>query len=230
VREAICSPLGMNDTGIDRRQPLEKGRAAGYVIDPNGTLVNADYTDSRGDPAAGGLYSTAEDMTRWVKALLTGRIVSSAMLAKATTPVRLTDGREGAYGYGFMLVPFRGLREVGHGGDVSGFNTYVAIYPDERLAVIVLSNLGMQPPGPIPTAGDLVHRIVAILIGDRLGPEWPNLVAVPASVLDRYVGRYRVEAPPTITQIMGDTVEISREVDHLFAPASRAGRRSSQSR
>ena len=187
------------------------------MIGPDGGLLNADYTDSLGDPEAGGLYSTAEDMTLWVKALLAGRIVSVATLATATTPVRLTGGREGVYGYGFMLVPFRGLKEVGHGGDVSGFNTYVAIYPDEHLAVIVLSNLGMQPPGPLPTAGDLAHRIVTILVGNRLGPEWPDVVMVPPSVLDRYAGRYRLEAPPMVTGITGDTIEVSREAEHLFA-------------
>jgi CubicO group peptidase (beta-lactamase class C family) len=223
LREAIWSPLGMNETGVDHRQPIEKGRAAGYVIGPDGGLLNADYTDSLGDPEAGGLYSTAEDMTLWVKALLAGRIVSAATLAKATTPVRLAGGREGVYGYGFMLAPFRGLKEVGHGGDISGFNTYVAIYPDEDLAVIVLSNLGMQPPGPLPTAGDLAHRIVTILVGDRLGPEWPAVVAVPPPVLDRYTGRYRLEAPPTVTGIMGDTIEVSREAEHLFA-AGKLGR------
>jgi hypothetical protein len=91
------------------------------------------------------------------------------------------------------------------------------------LAVIVLSNLGMQPPGPLPTAGDLAHRIVTILVGNRLGPEWPAVVNVPPSVLDRYTGRYRLEAPPTVTGIMGDTIEVSREAEHLFA-AGKLGR------
>jgi CubicO group peptidase (beta-lactamase class C family) len=67
-----------------------------------------------------------------------------------------------------MLVPFRGLREVAHCGDISGFNTYFAIYPDERLAVVVLSNVAMRPPEPVPVAGDLAHRIVELVAGDRL--------------------------------------------------------------
>ena len=160
LREAILAPLGMDDTGVDRRPALEPGRAAGYVVGPEEALVNAEYSDTSSEPAAGGLYSTAEDMTRWIQALVAGRIVSLATLEKATTPVTLSDGHRGGYGYGFMLVPFRGLREVGHGGDISGFNTYFALYPEEHLAVVVLSNVGMRPPGPLPTAGDLVHRIV----------------------------------------------------------------------
>jgi CubicO group peptidase (beta-lactamase class C family) len=92
-------------------------------------------------------------MTRWVQALVAGRIVSPATFEQATTPVTLDDGRRGSYGFGFMLVPFRGLREVAHGGDISGFSTYFAIYPDERLAVVVLSNVGMRPPGPVEKQG-----------------------------------------------------------------------------
>jgi CubicO group peptidase (beta-lactamase class C family) len=219
LREAIFAPLGMNDTGVDRRPALEKGRASGYVIGPEGALVNAEYSDTASEPAAGGLYSTAEDMTRWIQALLAGRIVSPATFEEATTPVTLADGHRGGYGYGFMLAPFRGLREVAHGGDISGFNTYFALYPEERLAVVVLSNVGMRPPGPLPTAGDLVHRIVELMAGDRLGPEWPEVVKISTSLLDRYVGRYRLEVPPAVAAVMGDAVEISREGGRVFAEA-----------
>jgi len=219
LREAILAPLGMSDTGVDRRSPLEMGRAAGYVVGPEGGLVNSESTDTSSDPAAGGLYSTAEDMSRWVQALVAGRIVSPATFGTMTTPVTLSGGRKGVYGYGFMLVPYRGLREVAHGGDISGFNTYFAIYPDARLAVVVLSNVGMRPPGPVPVAGDLVHRIVEIMEGDRLGPEWPTVVELPTSVLDRYVGRYRLEVPPAVAEVMGEALEISRDGDRVFAVA-----------
>lgn len=219
LREAILVPAGMTETGVDRRQPIEKNRASGYVRGEQGALVNADYTDSGNDPEAGGLYSTAEDMAAWVKALLSWKIVSEETFRKAATPVRLNDGREGGYGYGFTLNSYRGLRQVSHGGDINGFNSYVAIYPEERLAVIVLSNLGMYSVGVIPTAGDIAHQAMAAAIARPLGPEWPPVVAVPADVLDRYVGRYRVDAPAMITAVMGETIEFTREAGRLFATA-----------
>jgi CubicO group peptidase (beta-lactamase class C family) len=178
LREAILAPLGMAGSGVDRRAQVTKGRACGYLFLPEGGIVNAEHTDTAADPGAGGLSSTAEDMGRWASALLAGRIVSRETLERATTPVTLTGGRLGAYGQGFMTIPYRGLREFGHGGDISGFNSYVAFYPDERLAVIVLSNVGMRPPGPVPTAGDVAHRIVAGLVGSgrsgRLSSRWPR--------------------------------------------------------
>jgi CubicO group peptidase (beta-lactamase class C family) len=217
LREALLDPLGMRDTGCDRREAVLHDRATGYLFDPAGGVQRAEYTESGSEFAAGGLYSTAEDMAVWAKGLLDGRVVSPAMLEKAWAPVALNDGRAGAYGYGFMLIPYRGLREAGHGGDISGFNSYVALYPAESLAVIVLSNVGMRPPGPVPDAGAIAHQVVDIVAGDRLGPQWPPAVAVTPEVLDRYVGRYRIEAPPPVAAVMGDAVEIRRDGARLLA-------------
>ena len=59
-------------------------------------------------------------------------------------------------------------------------------------------------------------------MGDRLGPEWPAVVKLGAPVLDRYVGRYRLEVPPAVAEVMGDALEISREGDRVFALAKQA--------
>jgi len=216
LREAILDPLGMKDSGGGWPAGPSEGRATGYLFDPaSGGVVLAETSNA--DPASGGLYSTAEDMTRWVKGLLDGRIVSPAILERAWTPVTLNDGRRGAYGYGFMLIPYRGLREVAHGGDISGFNTYYAIYPTEKLAVVVLSNVGMRPPGPVPEAGAVAHEIADAVAGDRLGPRWPPPIALAPGVLDRYVGRYRIDAPAPIVAVMGDAIEIRRDGERIVA-------------
>jgi hypothetical protein len=177
----------------------------------------AEFSDTSGDPAAGGLSSTAEDLVRWMQALQAGRIVRPATLELATTPVTLAGGRQGSYGFGFMLRPFRGLREIAHGGDISGFNSYVGLYPTERLSVIVLSNVGMRPPGPLPTAGDIAHGIVSAELGQRLGPEHPDVAAVSAAVLQGYVGRYRLLAPPPVQQVMGEVIEIRQDGGRMLA-------------
>jgi D-alanyl-D-alanine carboxypeptidase len=215
LREAVLDPLGMSDTGCDHRERVLKGRAAGYLFSPD--LVNAEYTDTAAHPASGGLYSTARDMVRFVLGLQAGKIVGADTLARAFSPTPLAGGREGAYGYGFMVTRYRGLREIGHGGDISGFNSYFALYPEVDLAVIVLENVGMWAPGPLPKGADVAHRVVEVMAGDRLGPEYPPAVAVEAATLDRYVGHYRVTAPPAVVAVMGDTLDIEREGDRLVA-------------
>jgi CubicO group peptidase (beta-lactamase class C family) len=221
LREAVLDPLAMHDTGVAGHQPTNNNWAVGYVFGSDGKFLKAQITDQSSDPGAGGLYSTAEDMTRWLTALSQGRLATPALLERATTAVQLNDGRKGSYGYGFMLVPFRGLREIAHGGDISGFNSYFALYPTEHLAVLVLCNAGMHPSGPVPTAAETAHRIIALALGDRLGPEWPAAKVLPTSVLDRYAGHYRLEAPAPVIEAMGDRVDFSRENAGLFASGKR---------
>jgi CubicO group peptidase (beta-lactamase class C family) len=218
LRARILDPLGMKDTGVGRGEPVGEEWARGYLVRPEGGFQPAEFTAMGGESAAaGGLYSTAEDMTRWLQALLGGRIVSLATLREATTPTRLADGRPGAYGLGFMTIPFRGLAEFGHGGDISGFNSWFSVYPDERLAVVVLSNVGMRPPGPLPTAGDIAHAAVAAVAGERLGPEWPAVREVPGGVLERYAGRYRLLAPPPVLEVMGATLDVRLDGTRVYA-------------
>jgi hypothetical protein len=192
-----------------------KGRAAGYLFAPD--LVKAEYTDTAAEPAAGGLYSTARDMERWIRALQAGEVVGTELLDRAFATTPLPGGREGAYGYGFMVSRYRGLREIGHGGDIGGYNSYFALYPEVDLAVLVLSNVGMWAPGPLPTGADVAHRAVEVVASGRLGPEHPPAVAVEEATLDRYAGRYRVEAPPPVVAVMGDVLEIEREPGRLLA-------------
>jgi D-alanyl-D-alanine carboxypeptidase len=218
LQAKILDPLGMRDTGVDHGEPSGAGWARGYLFTPEGAVKPAEYSRTNAEStAAGGLYSTARDMTVWLQALLAGRIVRPATLREATTPTRLADGRSGAYGFGFMTMPYRGLAEFGHGGDISGFNTWFSVYPDERLAVIVLSNVGMRPPGPLPTAGDIAHALVAAAAGPRLGPEWPAVKNVPAAVLARYAGRYRLVAPAPVVEVMGATIDVALDGGHVVA-------------
>ena len=217
LEEEIFHPLNMLNTGCDRRNTIIKNRASGYFIDKNGDLVNAEYTDSSDEYAAGGLYSTIEDMYLWDQALYTEKLVKRASIQQAFTPVKLNDGREGNYGFGWMLSQNRGLREVGHGGDISGFNTYIARFPDQHFTVVVLSNIGMHSHGLIPTAGDLAHQIAEIYLSDKMKPKESTIeVKIDPKIYDAYVGQYRLDAPQAITDVMGSEFIITKEDNRLF--------------
>jgi CubicO group peptidase (beta-lactamase class C family) len=216
LAENIFRPLKMTHTGVDSRQRVTPGRAAGYQPDGKGGISNADYSESGKIPAAGGLYSNVDDLLRWDQALYSGALVKPETVALALTPATLNSGRQVGYACGWMVGTHRGLREVGHGGDISGYNAYIARYPDQRFTVIVLSNMTMRPAGPIPTAGELAHRIAELLLSDRMAPAQPPPdVQLDASVLDAYVGRYRLEAPKIILQNAGDLCTFTREGNRL---------------
>ncbi len=213
----IFQPAGMTHTGYDTTAELP-GRARGYLLDEKSVYQPIPPGDAAGAFAAGGLYSNVEDLVRWEQALERGTLLKKQTLDEASTPYQLSDGRHTGYGFGFMTGRQRGLREAGHGGDIDGFNAYVARYPDQHFAVLVLSNTGMRPPGRVPDAGVLAHRIAEIYLGEVMAkPEAPRAVQVAPATLDTYVGRYEIEAAGPIVAAMGKYLTITRDGDHLVA-------------
>ena len=56
------------------------------------------------------------------------------------TPVKLNSGQTHNYGFGWFLDPLRGHINIGHSGSTSGFSASIQRFPNDRLAVIVLTN------------------------------------------------------------------------------------------
>jgi CubicO group peptidase (beta-lactamase class C family) len=218
LRAAIFEPLGMQGSGMDHYAPIVANRASGYDRDGGAGYVNAPPGDMAGAFSAGGLYSTVEDLYRFDQALLTGALLKPETAAAAFTPGRLNDGTATSYGFGWMLANHRGLRETGHGGDGTGFNTWNAYYPDSGLIVIVLSNVGMRPAGPFPNAADLAHQIAAIYIGDQMLPEEkPVEVMLDPALLQSYAGVYTLEGRQEVVDVTGDTITFRVEDGRLVA-------------
>jgi D-alanyl-D-alanine carboxypeptidase len=148
LHERIFAPLGMTSTRVHSVYDIIPNRAAGYnhfgEVPVNGLWMTPAIMES----AAGGLVSTVQDMARWEIALETGRILKPATLAQMEVPVKLNNGtivqgNDGMrWGLGWALQTYQGHRIVGHGGDhVTGFTANFARFTDDKLAVIVLTNL-----------------------------------------------------------------------------------------
>ena len=131
LRDAIFGPLGMRDSGVAAGTEPGDGFAAGYRV--FGEL--APPLDPSTLFGAGALYSTVEDMYRWDQALYAGRLLPQALLDQMWTP------RQSSYGYGWRIDSAFGRRRITHPGLIDGFQTSIARFPDERVTVIVLSNM-----------------------------------------------------------------------------------------
>lgn len=210
LQDSIFEPCGMDSTGYGDEDTFGKDWARGYAFSDSGYL-DVGTVEVAGAFSAGGIYSTLEDLCKWETALLRGRLVSAELLDAAFTSVVLSDGTQGAYAYGWMTGDFRGLRSVGHGGDITGFNSYLARFPDDGLSVIALSNAGMRPAGPVPVGGDIAHRIAAVYLADKLGPEEKpaareiTLTDEQAAIL---VGSYRLKAPQEVLEASGEILKV----------------------
>jgi len=215
LKENVFEPVGMSSSGVDEDASLRE-RACGYLNSPDG-FTSVGRSAAKDAYSAGSLFSTIEDLFLWNRALESGKLVKPETLQLVFTPSRLTDGREGVFGLGWMIGRYKGLREIHHGGDITGFSTEVSRFPDQKFTVIVLSNIGMRPPGPLPNALDLSRKIAEIYLGDQMKEE-PEVkfIKLDAAVMDLYVGEFAIEAPEVVLREGGRTFSVFREGDRLM--------------
>jgi CubicO group peptidase (beta-lactamase class C family) len=181
VQENIFDPLEMKDSGYDSNSAIIEHRAAGYEANPKGPR-NAGFIHMSIPHAAGALYSTTGDLLRWEQGLFGGKVISAASLQKMTTPFK--DN----YAFGLQVETVNGRRVIQHGGGIEGFNTNLAYYPEDRLTVVVLSNIA-----PAPAVGDISTKLAAIVHGDKIrSTSEKKEISVPADVLAKYVGTYEM--------------------------------------
>ena len=183
LQEAIFAPLAMKQTGYDNPSRILTNRAAGYARQA-GETVNAAYMDMTIPYAAGGLYSTTEDLFRWDRALYGDTLVSQKSLAEIFTPFK------GGYGYGWSIGQRFDRQAIAHGGGIYGFATQVDRFPADRVTVIVLSNVETAP------AGRMANDLAAMVFGARYEiPRERQAIPLEPSLLAQYVGQYKIASP-----------------------------------
>ena len=200
LQDVIFAPLEMHDTGYDHHDQVLPDRAAGYD-QRDGKLVNAAFIDMSVPFAAGGLYSTVEDLQRWNDALLSGKLVSAESLAKMHTP-----GKDD-FGYGWKIETRCNRRLLTHGGGINGFSTYMIHIPDTRGFVVVLSNVMSHRPSR------MAYNLVSILLGEPYtAPRVRRAVELEPAAYDGLPGVYQLSSTLRLT--------ITREGEHLYSSVS----------
>jgi CubicO group peptidase (beta-lactamase class C family) len=159
LRQRIFLPLGMTNTTERRPSQIITNRVAGYET-TNHILINRDY-DLTDVFSAGDLVSTVGDLARWSVALDGGRMLNSTSKQAMWTPTRLNSGKETTYGFGWNIRKVDGRLNIGHNGSTSGFSASIQRFPDEDLAVIVLTNTDEQ------VAGEIALGVARLVIGKK---------------------------------------------------------------
>jgi D-alanyl-D-alanine carboxypeptidase len=142
MRRRIFDPLGMSETYDRRPGAIIPNRAAGYE-QTNHTLINRDY-DLTDVFSAGAIASTIQDLAKWNAALDGEQLLKAPTKTLMWTPTKLKDGTATKYGFGWFVESIAGHRNIGHGGSTSGFSASIQRFPDDHLAVIVLTNTDEQ--------------------------------------------------------------------------------------
>lgn len=198
LQKNIFDPLDMRNSGNDSRDEILKQRASGYDV-CNGKLINTDLFDIALCFAGGSLYSTVDDLHKWVRGLFGGKLLSASSLQKMITPFREN------YGFGLTVMTENGRKVIKHKGKTPGFKSVVSYYPVDKLIVVVLTN---NEKGS--AAFEIARMLAAIAHGEKIiSLQERKEVEVPPETLTTYVGEYKLNS--------GQILEIFPLSDKLMA-------------
>jgi hypothetical protein len=77
--------------------------------------------------------STPSDLCKFIETLFAGKLMSSASFTSMKTI-------ESNMGHGIFQIPFNTKRGYGHNGGIDGFQSVLAYFPDDSLALCILGN------------------------------------------------------------------------------------------
>ncbi len=137
VTERIFKALGMTATAVPEEWEIMKNRAAGYTLS-DGKLERL-WGDAP-DELNTSVWSTVTDLAKWDAALYTEILLKKASLDQMWTPMKLNNDFGHTYGFAWEVDNVRGHRVIGRAG---GRGVYMYRLPDDKLTVIVLTNLSL---------------------------------------------------------------------------------------
>lgn len=155
VRAEVCRPLGMTDT----RVVLDPGRAARLAGGHSPTGRPRPPWHLAALAGAGGLHSTVPDLLALARAQIDpapGELAEAVALTRATAH-RVNAGAAVHPGWISADLPRGRHRALFHSGGTGGYRSLLAVVPEHRAAVVVLSANARSVDRP---GLDLLARIV----------------------------------------------------------------------
>jgi len=171
VTQRIFKPLGMTGTNFSEKEtqnsadfglPYRKG--SDEKAELKRIPFDAQCPDRCAMGPAGEINSNVADMSKYLlfhmnHGKLDGKqLLSENNSVQMQSPQMAIQGApaykemgEGSYGMGLFISTYRGHKEVSHGGNIDGFSANVSFLPEEKIGVVVLTNLDGNPVPSIVT-------------------------------------------------------------------------------
>ena len=140
LREKVFMPLQMKSVTDTDQEKLPVSDPTGYLRYALGPLRPAPKEGKGWLFAAGELAMTPQDLAKWDISIIDQKILKPESYRELSTEVLLKNGLGTHYGLGVDVNSQASHRILSHGGEVSGFTAQNTVFPDERAAIVVLTN------------------------------------------------------------------------------------------
>lgn len=197
---AVLRPAGLNRTSFLPRDDLLRDLATAYMWGYDQRQFEAP-TFQLGMMPAGSMYSTVNDLGRFMSTLFAGgagpggRVLGAESIEAMWTPQWPPATVQGAlpqatgFGLGFYISQLDGHRRIGHGGAIYGFATELAMLPEQRIGVIAVTTMDASNIVVERIADAALRLVLAARAGEPL-PAPETTKPLPAGRAAQLAGRY----------------------------------------
>lgn len=177
VSDYIFKPLEMQQSGFAFKNLVSPLKTTGYeILNPKIAKPSIIY-DPPGPFAAGGIYSTVEDLYKYYNGLKDGLLLKPETLKKAYTAY-LNN-----YGYGWIIAKMLDKETVGHSGAGAGYRSNFIQVPSDDISIILLGNSEQD-------LNTITNGIMKIINGAKF--QIPTPKTLSRESLSKYTGAYEV--------------------------------------
>jgi CubicO group peptidase (beta-lactamase class C family) len=186
MRALVLEPLALEHSHFFAGDVITHRFAVGHDRDESGdTVVARPWPIGRAAHPAGGLIMPVPELLRYARFWIEGGdLLKPESVEEMLRPQAQIGGNVDAVGLAWMLMSIEGVRLVGHGGGTKGQVTWLGMAPDQRFALVILTNHSY--------GGVLADRVAAKAYEVYLGVREPELEPVeldPGPYLGRYTAR-----------------------------------------
>lgn len=206
--ERIFGPLGMRSTHFhDDHEHIVDNRAYSYK-EIEGELKKSVL--SYANVGATSLFTTANDLARWLDNFRHARIGGVELLDEMLTQGILKSQEKIAYAHGVVIGDYKGLKTVSHGGADAGFRSHVVWFPEKEVGIVVLTNLASAgPSGRAYKIADLLFKKEFSQYSEPIDKSKLEAIVVDDKILNSIIGRYQMD--------MAEEVELYKRWSSIYA-------------
>jgi len=182
VQARIFDPLGMSQTNLSVENMQRSGDFSYPYNMADDVVSKIDFRNIDEVGPAGAINSSVEEMIRYVQFFIDKgewdgeQLLSKANVQQMQTPQMVMGGTvqyeelgHTQYGMGLFITTYRGRKLVHHGGGIDGFISLLSFMPNEKLGMIVLTNLSGNNPVPTIVTRGVYDRVLELESVDWMG-------------------------------------------------------------
>ncbi|MBK9154875.1 MAG: serine hydrolase [Chloracidobacterium sp.] len=191
MADLIFKPLGMTRSSVRPREAMTFPIALGHDRQGTNHSVIRPAPNNAAIYPGGSIYSSVNDISRWLIALLNGgildgrRVLPDPVVRDLMKPQFYLPGSDprAYYSYGLLGYEIQGVSTISHGGVSRGYGATIFFAPDQKIAYVLLTNANGQT---LPRSRQKANELFLPLKKDTAEAA---KTSAPVN-LERYAGRY----------------------------------------